>query len=26
VCKALNGCRIFKDIDQVWLLEDWSTL
>lgn len=26
VCKALNGCKIFKDIDQVWLLEDWSTL
>ncbi|MGH9889006.1 MAG: tetratricopeptide repeat protein, partial [bacterium] len=26
VCKALNGCKIFKDFDQVWLLEDWSTL
>ena len=26
VCKALNGCKIFKDIDQVWLIEDWSTL
>ncbi|HSR97542.1 MAG TPA: hypothetical protein VLM79_10850 [Kofleriaceae bacterium] len=26
VCKALNGCKIFKDVDQVWLIEDWSTL
>jgi tetratricopeptide (TPR) repeat protein len=25
-CKALNGCKIFRDPYMVWLSEDWSAL